>query len=75
MRAVAAGERHPVEQSCEAVTLMYLDILNAQVEDLDHREHLSYILAPSPPPAPPPGVWSVDDDESYQAIKAKMEGA
>ena len=75
MRAVVAGERHSVELSCEAVTLMYLDILHTQVDDLDHREHLSYILAPLPPPAPPPGVWGVDTEADLEAIKATMEGA
>jgi len=74
MQAVAAGARHPVELSCEATTLQSLTILHFGVTDPEQREHLSLILSPVMPPAPPKGVWSVDCEEDLQAIHAKMEG-
>jgi len=74
MQAVAAGARHPVELSCEATTLQSLTILHFGVTDPEQREHLSLILSPVMPPAPPAGVWSVDTEDDLQAIQAKMEG-
>jgi len=73
MKAVAMGERHPVELSCEAITLQSLTLLHYGINDLDHREHLSHILSPVLPPPAPEGVWSVDDKASYEAMKAKLE--
>ena len=73
MLRVSMGERHPVEMSCEAVTLEYLNLLHSEITDLDAREHLTHILSPLPPPPCPPGVWTVDTEEDLKAIKAKME--
>ena len=73
MQAVAAGARHPVELSCEATTLLSLTVLHFGITDPEQREHLSLILSPVMPPAPPEGVWSVDTEDDLQAIQAKME--
>ena len=73
MLKVMMGERHPVELSCEAITLEYLALLFANVEDLDAREHLSLVFSPVDPPAPPEGVWTIDTMEDYEAMKLKME--
>ncbi len=52
-RVVFHGERHPVELSCEAVTLEYLNILHNGINDLDLREHLTRVFSPVPPPPAP----------------------
>ncbi len=72
MREVALGARHPVEWSCEAVTLQELSILHAGVTDPEDREHLTRILSPVPPPAAPEGVWTVDTEEDLKAIADVM---
>ena len=74
MRAVALGYRHDAERSGERTTLQSLTILHFVITDPEQREHLSLILSPVMPPAPPEGVWSVDTEEDLQAIQAKMEG-
>ena len=74
MWAVTLGERHPVELSCEAITLMDLSILHHNIVDMDQREHLTEILSPLPPPEAPEGIWSVDSQEDLDAIRARMGG-
>ena len=73
MRMVAMGARHPVELSCECVTLQELNILNEQVKDPALREHLTHILSPVPPPTPPEGVWTVDTPEDLEAIGRQIK--
>jgi hypothetical protein len=74
MKAVAAGVRHPVELSCEGFTLEQLGALQHMVpkEDRDKREHLSKLF-PTPAPEPPDGVWTVDTEADYEAMKLRME--
>jgi spore coat polysaccharide biosynthesis protein SpsF (cytidylyltransferase family) len=72
MQAVAIGARHPVEQSCEAVTLEYLSVLHHNVTDPMDREHLTRILSPVPPPPAPEGIWTVDTQEDLEAIAKEM---
>jgi spore coat polysaccharide biosynthesis protein SpsF (cytidylyltransferase family) len=74
MAQVAGGVRHPVELSCEALTLEQLGFLHYNVKDAEQREHLT-LLYPVPPPEPPPGVWSIDTEEDYETVKARMEAA
>jgi spore coat polysaccharide biosynthesis protein SpsF len=84
MRRVAAGERLPVELGGEAFTLAMLD---AAIDATDaerygcfpgdmysrKREHITYIMFPTPPPPPPPGVWSIDTSEDYAAVCSAMD--
>ena len=72
MKEVTWGVRHPVELSCEAVTLQDLSILHATVTDPVDREHLSRILSPVPPPEAPDGVWTVDTQADLDAIALAM---
>jgi len=76
MRRVAAGERHPVELSCEAVTLSALTWLQVNVTDPVHREHLTHILAPTPPPEAPPGrIWTIDTEADLLEARRIMEAS
>jgi len=73
MRRVAAGERHPVELSCEAFTLGYLNMAHEHVTDPADREHLTNILGVVPPPKAPPGIWSIDTMEDLEAARELKE--
>lgn len=79
MKRVANGERLPVPVGAEAFTLAMLDaaILRepiwvpdgfGEVEYNERREHITRALFEVPPPAPPPGIWSVDTEADYQAM-------
>ena len=59
-KRVADGERLPVEQGGEAFTLATLDEVFARDMPEVEREHLTPLLFPVRPPAPPAGCWSVD---------------
>ena len=37
------------------------------------REHITHALFPTPPPPCPDGVYCVDTQEQYEAIRAIME--
>jgi len=73
MQAVAAGERHPVELSCEAFTLDQVSMLEQLAKDPAQREHLSTLFPVSAPSAPP-GTWSVDTEADLLAIEERMRG-
>ena len=71
MWRVATGERLPVEQGAEAFTLAMLDNPVNGTE----REHLTRTLFRVPPPDPPPGLWTVDAPEDYEAARRKVGDA
>jgi len=73
MKRVAAGERHPVELSCEAFTLGWLNLAHENVFHMDDREHLTNILNTVLPPKAPEGIWSIDTQEDYEAAQAMEE--
>ena len=73
MRRVASGERHPVERSCEAFTLGWLNLAHEHVTDPADREHLTNVLSPMPPPKTPEGLWSIDTEADYQEAKKRTE--
>lgn len=72
---VAAGERFPVEQSCEAFTMATL--ARAQhttaLED-PAREHLGIhrVLIPFAPPPCPDGAWTIDTAEDLAACEQAL---
>lgn len=78
-RSVAFGERAPVEIGGEAFTLGMLDEAYRRTNRLvgtadlpgSEREHLTYALFPTLPPTPPPGVWTVDTPEDYDAARER----
>jgi spore coat polysaccharide biosynthesis protein SpsF (cytidylyltransferase family) len=73
MRRVAAGERLPVELGAEAFTLAMLDHLDCATPP-QGREHLTDAFAPLwPPPPAPPGLWTIDTPEDYEAAKLIVE--
>ena len=73
MRRVAEGERLPVEFGAEAFTLDMLDVAHEDIPEYDERrEHLTRALFPTDPPPAPPGVWTVDTREQYEAACAKV---
>lgn len=67
MRRVARGERLPVELGGEAFTLSALDDAHARYQPMPY-EHLTYAIFPTYTPPPPPGVWSIDTPEDYEAV-------
>jgi spore coat polysaccharide biosynthesis protein SpsF (cytidylyltransferase family) len=89
LKRVAAGERHPVELGGEAFTLAMLNVAtdgwlempdewrdsdDEALQQMAHeREHITHALFPTDPPPPPPGVWTVDTESDYQAMKKVME--
>lgn len=78
MRRVANGERLPVEQGAEAFTLAMLDEAQRSVgmrfgsSEPYYREHLTETLFPVPPPAAPPGIWSIDTEQDLAAARGAM---
>lgn len=72
IRRVIAGERLPVELSCEVFALAALD---AAHRTSTHREHLTHALFPVAPPKPPAGqVWTIDTEDDYLAALEIVEG-
>ena len=70
MRRVASGERHPVELGAEAFTLAMLDEAHAKTEmESEKREHITYAIFPTLPPACPPGTWTIDTAEDIAAAE------
>jgi len=70
MKRVAAGERLPVELGAEAFTLAMLDEAHKTVGfEKGYREHITYALFPTAPPAAPPGVWTIDTAGDVEAAE------
>lgn len=82
LRAVAAGERLPVELGGEAFTLAMLDAAQADARSERYgpnatyepsaREHITRAIFPTPPPPAPDGVWTIDTQEDYDAVVARL---
>lgn len=79
VRAVVNGTRLPVEMGGEAFTLQMLDHAYARVgmmqlktEQARLREHITYALFSTWPPAPPEGLWTIDTPEQYQEALATI---
>lgn len=81
IRGVIGGSRLPVEIGGEAFTLAMLDeaceVTEAWLMDRDNdfgpREHITNALFDVSPPPAPPGIWTVDTPEDYEAMKRIME--
>ena len=73
MRRVAAGERLPVELGAEAFTLAMLGEAHEEYFcQPRYREHITKALFHTPPPAPPPGIWTIDTREDLEAAQYKV---
>lgn len=81
LRRVANGERLPVELGGEAFTLAQLYIAHQRFhgrffrvtdDDSVPREHITHALFQMAPPKPPPGVWTIDTQEDYEAAVAQV---
>lgn len=78
LRRVAAGERLPVEIGGEAFTLAQLDEALYLIPPMSDssarwREHITHALFEVAPPSCPPGCWTIDTAEDYEAALARLE--
>lgn len=75
-RQTAEGMRFPVEIGCEAFTLAALDraFHTTHADDLVPREHLGNHrgIFPFDPIPCPPGIWTVDTQEDYEAAQRRF---
>jgi hypothetical protein len=73
LRAVAAGERLPVEFGGEAFLLKQLNAVAGATLTRAQREHITHALFRIPPPKPPPGIWTVDTQADLDAARGALE--
>lgn len=79
LRAVASGQRMPVEIGGEAFTLAQLDAAYERYRvfpsDSTEREHITYALFPIGAPASPKKdiPWSIDTEDDYRAACRAVE--
>jgi spore coat polysaccharide biosynthesis protein SpsF len=67
---VLNGERLPVELGGECFTFKQLTLAHATVRDAFRREHISYAMFDTPAPPAPPGLYTIDTLDDYEAANA-----
>jgi spore coat polysaccharide biosynthesis protein SpsF len=72
---VVHGERLPAELGAEAFTLGMLDAAYHREDHPHRREHITYALFGSLPPAAPPGLSTIDTAADYAAACALENAA
>jgi spore coat polysaccharide biosynthesis protein SpsF (cytidylyltransferase family) len=72
--AVLDGERRPVEWGGEAFTLAMLDAAHIRLgESSTGREHMTFALFPTLPPAvPTSGTWTIDTEQDLADARAML---